>query len=235
METSPRFVVVPVDPFLAALGSIVPGSGRPSEMWVSVPDPERLPAVRTALARDPFRFAEVASSADIVASRSGDPLSQGVIWALVIAASTGLLLSVATLILVASTDLRDDRGDLADLEAQGVPPSALRWLALARTTWLAVGGSVAGILVGVSLTVLATRVLSLTADGVRPIPPLVVAFPVLPVLATVLMVVGAILGIVAWLARRTYAASTLAERRAGSARTSVPTVQVRPGPEVKGG
>jgi hypothetical protein len=236
MEPSPRFVVVPIDPFLAALGSVVPGSGRPSEMWVSVPDPERVPAVRAALARDPFRFAEVASAADVVASRSGDPLSQGVIWALVIAAATGLLLSVATLILVAAADLRDDRGDLADLEAQGVPPSALRWLALARTTWLAIGGSVAGILVGVTLTVLATAVLSLTADGVRPIPPLVVSFPLVPILVTVLLVVGVILGIVAWLARRTYAASTLAERRAGSARAALATVRpVRPDAEAKGG
>ena len=182
-----------------------PGLGRPSEMWVAVPDPDACRAVRAALARDPFRFAEVASAADLVASRSGDPLSQGVIWALVIAAATGLLLSVATLILVAAADLRDDRGDLADLEAQGVAPSALRWLALARTAWLAIGGSVAGILVGVTLTVLATAVLSLTADGVRPIPPLVVSIPLVPILVTVLLVVGVILGMVAWLARRTYA------------------------------
>jgi hypothetical protein len=41
VDPDPRFVIVPLDPFINALASAVPGSGRPSEMWLSVPDPTR--------------------------------------------------------------------------------------------------------------------------------------------------------------------------------------------------
>ena len=137
VAANPRFVIVPLDPWLIALAEAVPTAGRPSEMWITAPSPERLAAVRSALAEPPFRFAVVTSRADEVALRAGDPLSRAIVWALIVAAVAGLILSVGGLLLGAATDLRDERGELADLEAQGVPPSSLRWHALARTAWLA--------------------------------------------------------------------------------------------------
>jgi hypothetical protein len=216
MDADPRFVVVPIEPYLVALSSVVPGSGRPSEMWIAVDDPGRLGEVRSALAADPFRFATVTSRADLVEARAGDPLSQGIIWALVIAAITGLILSVASVILGAVTDLRDERGELADLETQGIAPATLRRLVVARAAWLAVGGAIAGLIVGIGLTILATGLLALTADGEPPIPPLVLAIPVLPTFAVVGAVVAVILGVVAWLARRTYGSASLGEGRSGA-------------------
>ena len=218
----PRFVVVPLDPFLGTLAAAVPGAGRPSEMWISAPTPDRLAEVRTALGGPPFRFAEVTSRADLVETRAGDPLSQAIVWALVVAALAGLGLSIGGLLLGTVTDLRDERGELADLEAQGVPPSSLRWHALARTAWLAIGGAVGGLAVGVLLAFVVTGALAIDASGAAPIPPLVVVLPLLPIVAVTAVTLGIVLGGVAWLARRSYGRPTLGEGRTRSGRSTRP-------------
>ena len=71
-------------------------------------------------------------------------------------------------------DLRDDRGELADLEAQGATPSA----PASRSSRLGPGSSPpsasrAGVVAGVVLAVLVTRVVSVTARADAPEPPLV--------------------------------------------------------------
>jgi hypothetical protein len=216
-DARPRFVIVPLDPLIVSVASAVPGSGRPSEMWISAPSAQRLADVRAALAKNPFRFAEVTARDDLVAERAGDPLSQAIVWALVVAALAGLVLSVGGLLMGALTDLRDERGELADLEAQGVRPSVLRWHALARTAWLAIGGVLAGLVAGLLLAVVITGALAIDAQGNLPIPPLVVVLPPLPIIAVVGGVLIVVLGSVALLASRTYGRATLGERRAGRA------------------
>jgi hypothetical protein len=213
VDPDPRFVIVPLDPFLVAVASAVPGSGRPSEMWLSVPDPTRQVEVRAALAKPPFRFAQVTARADLVAEQAADPLTQAIVWAQVVAALAGLALSVAALVIGAVTDLRDEKGELADLEAQGVPPSSLRWHALARSAWLVIGGSLAGLLAGLALAVVVTGALAIDAGGQLPIPPLVVVLPPVEIAAVVGGVVAIVLGAVALLAARTYGRATLGERR----------------------
>jgi hypothetical protein len=230
VAAQPRFVIVPLDPFLLSVASAIPGSGRPSEMWIAAPDPERLAEVRAALAGQPIRFSVVTARSDLVAERAGDPLSQAIVWALVVAALAGLVLSVGGLILGAVTDLRDERGELADLESQGVPPSSLRWHALARTAWLAGGGALAGLLVGTILAVVATGALALDATGGLPIPPLVIVLPPAAIAAVVLGVVAIVLVSVALLARRAYGRATLGERRAGPG-TRPRTTALRAEPE----
>jgi hypothetical protein len=214
VSARPQFAVLPFEPYMLALDAALPGVARPNEMWLDVPSPTREAEVRSALGLSPFRFPAVTSRADLVAAQSGDPLSQAIVWALIAAALAGLVLSVGGVLLGTITDLRDERGELADLEAQGLPPSTLRWHALAKTTWLTAGGVLAGILVGVALTAGVTSALAIGATGAEPIPPLAIVIPVLPLflLGTGLLVL--VLGLVAGLARRAYAARTLGERRA---------------------
>jgi hypothetical protein len=221
VDPDPRFVVVPLEPYLVALAAAVPGAGRPTEMWIGLPDLATEASVRQALADDPFRFAEVTSRSDLVVERATDPLSRAILWTLLIAALAGLTLSIGGLILGTVTDLRDERGELADLEAQGVTPSALRALAVARTALLAVGGCAAGLVVGLLLTHVVTGALAVTAEGVAPIPPLAVVIPVLPILAIVGVVLVLVVGSATLLARRAYGRATLGERRAGG-RSSQP-------------
>jgi hypothetical protein len=212
-DLSPRFVLVPLDPFLLALGSALPAGSRPTEMWLGIPDADRLPTIQAALAEPPFRFAQVTSREAHAAERSSDPLSQAIVWTLVLAAVAGLVLSVGGLILGAQTDLRDERGELADLEAQGVAPSDLRRRSIARAAWLLVGGSTAGLVVGLVLTFVVTEALSVTAEGTVPVPPLRVIFPIGPIAAVILGVATVVLAATAWLAHRTYGRATLGERR----------------------
>ena len=213
VRDAPRFVAVSIEPFLVALAAAVPGAGRPNEMWLDVPDdPSRLEAVRSALREDPFRFAQVTDRAFMIAQRNDDPLSVGILWTLVAAALAGLLLAIGGLLLGAVTDLADPRGEAADLEAQGVSPSVLRQVATTRMAVLAGAGAVAGTGVGLVLAAVVTGALSLTADGLVPIPPLVGVVP----LATVAFLVGAVVVVVltvtAGLASRAYGAATLGER-----------------------
>jgi predicted lysophospholipase L1 biosynthesis ABC-type transport system permease subunit len=234
LDARPRFVVVPLDPFLVALAAAVPGAGRPSEMWIAAPSPERLAETRAALADAPFRFAAVTAREDLVAARSGDPLSQAIVWALVVAAVAGLVLSVGGLVLGAVTDLRDERGELADLETQGVAPSALRRHVVARSAWLAIAGTTAGLVVGTLLAIVVTGSLALDAEGLPPIPPLRVVIPVLPLVGLAAALVTTVLAAVAWLAGRAYGHPTLGERRAGRDRAMRSTAWRRDAERVDG-
>ncbi len=205
VEARPRFVVVALQPWLMALNAEAPGAGRPTEMWLGTPTHDGLLRIRAGLAGSPFRFPVVTDQMALVAERTADPLSESIVWALVVAALAGLVLSVAGILLGAAADLRDETGELADLETQGVAPSTLRTHAVLRTAWLAGGGAIAGVIVGVLLAATVTAALAVTAEGTLPIPSMRVVLPMAPILAGVTLVLAAVLGAVAWLARRRYA------------------------------
>lgn len=213
VSPDPKFVVVPYEPYLLALDAALPGVARPSEMWLAMPNATRAAEVRTALGLSPFRFPAITARSDLIAAQSGDPLSQAIVWALIAAAAAGLVLSVGGVLIGAVTDLRDERGELADLEAQGISPSTLRRHALAKTAWLAGGGAIAGLVVGIALTVAVTAALAIGATGAEPIPPLAIEIPLVPILLIVGALLAVVLGLVAWIARRAYGARTLGERR----------------------
>jgi hypothetical protein len=235
VSSDPHFVVVPYDPYMVALDAALPGIARPSEMWLQVPNAARETAVRTALELTPFRFPAITARSDLIAEQSGDPLSQAIVWALIAAAAAGLVLSVGGVLLGAVTDLRDERGELADLEAQGISPGTLRRHALAKTSWLAGGGAVAGLLVGIALTVAVTSALAIGATGVEPIPPLAIVVPIWPILAIVIGLFVLVLGLVGWLARGAYGARTLGERRGDPGETVGGSPAWRPEPGARDG
>lgn len=212
VEPTPRFVVVPLDPWLVAVATAIPGAGRPNEMWLDIPDdPARRAAVRGALADDPFRFAQVIDREARIAADRDDPLRIGIIWTLIAAAAAGLALALGGLLLGTATDLADRRGEAADLEAQGVAPSILRGLATTRTAVLVSVGAVAGMAVGVLLSAVVIGALPLTADGLVPIPPLVASVSVPAVLALVGGLIGGVVIVASGMARRTYGRRSLAD------------------------
>ena len=191
-------------------------------MWLATGSAARTAEVRAALAADPFRFATITDRAALVAERANDPLSQSVAWALVMAGLAGLVLSILGVILGAATDLRDERGELADLETQGVPPSGLEALVIARTAWLVIGGAIAGLAVGVVMTAVVTSALAVTAEGALPIPPFRVVVPILPIVGGVIVIATFVMVLVATLARRAYRGTT-----AGGGRRPRPRVPAR--------
>ncbi len=170
--TSGDALVADRDALATAVDTRAPGAAPVSEVWLDVADGEQ-EQVEAALARRPFAVLEKRSRAALEADARRDPLGHGTLLALGAAALAALALAVWGLALAIRSDLRDDRGDLVDLEAQGATPTLLRRVVTTRATLVAVVGVLAGIVGGVLLARLVTRVVSVTARASAPEPPLV--------------------------------------------------------------
>jgi hypothetical protein len=167
------------DAVLADLGALstaidaqAPGVGRASELWLDV-DGARRDEAEAALSHRPFAALSTSWRDRMEADARRDPLGHGTLLALAAAAVAALVLAVAGLVLAVRADLRDDRGELADLEAQGATPGLLRKVVGTRAALVAAVGVAAGIVAGAALALLVTRVVSVTARADAPEPPLV--------------------------------------------------------------
>lgn len=158
-----------------AVNTQVPGAGRTNEIWLDVPRGETA-TVGKALSRPPFRGVEAVSRAALLEEARDDPLGHGTLLALDSAAVAALLLAALGLALTVLSDLRDDRGDLYDLEAQGAEPSLLRRIVRVRALVVGVAGVLAGAVAGALLALLVTRVVSVTARAAPPGLPLQTSF-----------------------------------------------------------
>jgi len=158
-----------------AVNTQVPGAGETNELWLDVP-PGGTAAAMAALARPPFRGVEAVSRSALLAEARNDPLGHGTLLALDSAAVAALILAALGLALTVLTDLRDDRGDLYDLESQGVEPSLLRRIVRVRALVVGISGALAGALAGALLALLVTRVVSVTARATTSDLPLQTSF-----------------------------------------------------------
>lgn len=165
-----------------AISAAAPGAARENEVWLEVSD-ERLPAVADAFARPPLEVLTVVTRADLEDDARRDPLAYGTLLALGAAALLALALAAVGLALSVRSDLRDERSELYELEAQGASPSLLRGVLRSRAIALSIAGLLAGAVTGTVLVTLVTKVVSVTARG---------GFAEPPLAATVdLLVVGA--------------------------------------------
>jgi len=71
------------------------------------------------------------------------------------------------------SDARDERGELFDLEAQGVAPGTLRNQLRLRSVVLLAFGIAGGLALGLVLSRLVVSVVSVSAETTTPVPPLV--------------------------------------------------------------
>jgi ABC-type antimicrobial peptide transport system permease subunit len=156
-------IVIADEPTLAtALGASAPGSGTPNEVWVdAAAGHER--AVSDTLRKPPFDSLEVSAHDALLADLRSEPLARGTLLTLAAAALAALGLALVGLVLLVVTDVRDERGELFDLEAQGAPPALLRRHLRLRTAFAAVFGLLGGITAGVALAALVVSLVTLTA------------------------------------------------------------------------
>ena len=110
-----------------------------------------------------------------------------------------------------AADLRDERGDLADLEEQGVSPAALQRLIIARPVSIATVALALGLALGSGLLGLATGTLTATPDGRAVVPPVLVVLPLAGLVAIVVVVVVTLVSVIGLVARRQYAGGLLRE------------------------
>jgi ABC-type lipoprotein release transport system permease subunit len=79
------------------------------------------------------------------------------------------------LLLTVVGDLREERGSLQDLEAQGATPADLRRHVLLRAAVVGVLGLAGGVAAGAIVGALVVAVVSVTAGAENPLPPLALA------------------------------------------------------------
>jgi FtsX-like permease family len=154
-----------------ALTADAPGSGAPDEVWVNAPKgaAQRLEA---ELSHPPFDALAVTFHRRVLADLRSEPLARGTLITLGAGAAAALVLALAGLLLGVMSDLRDERGELFDLEAQGAEPATLRRHLRLRAGLVALCGLVGGLVLGGLLTALIVALVTLTAGAGRAEPPL---------------------------------------------------------------
>ena len=113
------FVLADREALSTALNADAPGSAVIDEIWLkssSASDETRMKAV---LSRPAFAGLETSFRGDLRAALDREPVARASILALLVSAVVGFVLALAGLALALSTDIRDERAELFDLEAQG--------------------------------------------------------------------------------------------------------------------
>jgi hypothetical protein len=200
-------VVGDADALAGAVNLERPGAARLNEVWLRLRDAERTGMVDRALAAKPFNVLAVDSRRALEADAGRDPIAHGTLLALAVAAAVALGLALAGILLTVLGDLRDERGELFDLEAQGAAPSLLRRLVRTRAFTVAAAGLVAGALTGVALAAVVTDLVGLTARATAAEPPLVLEVDVLVVLGAAALYVLAAAALVVLATRRSFSAA----------------------------
>ena len=165
-------VVGDVDALAALLNTARPGAARPNELWVGAASAGAAAAVARELRTPPLHVLETVSRAELEREAARDPLAYGTLLALVTAALVALVLGLVGLLLTVRGDVRDERGELFDLEAQGAAPALLRRVVRLRAVAVGAAGVPLGILAGLALAPLVTELVSATARVEDHAPPL---------------------------------------------------------------
>ena len=170
-------IVVDEAPLLLAINAFDPGQGIPNEALLATPDDTATARAVAALGTDPFPKLVLVSRPALEARATSDPFAVGLSATLLVGAIAGLVLALAGMLLAAVAELRDERGELADLEEQGLRPASLRRLTTVRALLLVVLALLAGTGLGLALTWFTTLALAVGLTEAEPIPPLAVVVP----------------------------------------------------------
>jgi hypothetical protein len=185
-----RFPSIVGDAVVADLGQAAtrldtrsPGLGTTDELWLNSDRRPNTPEVT------------VTSHADELARQQADPLARGALLTLAGTAAVALLLALLGLLLSVVGDVRDERGELFDLEAQGASPATIRAHLRLRAALVAGFGIVGGAILGAILSALVISLVSVTASAERPEPPLRLSLdaPLLLAAALAYIVIAALL------------------------------------------
>lgn len=165
-------VVGDVGALSVALNMVRPGAARVDEAWIGLGDERSRADVERVLAAPPLHVLDVRSRRALEADGARDPLAHGTLLALAAAALVALGLALAGIVLTVLGDLRDERGEFFDLEAEGAPPRLLRRVVRLRALAVVAAGLAGGAVTGVLLGGIVTDLVGLTARVARAEPPL---------------------------------------------------------------
>jgi hypothetical protein len=167
------FAIADRDLLGTALDAANPGAGTANEIWIEAATSDWRTSVAGRLRRPPFDVLAVTEHDRVEESLRDDPLARAAGLMLFGAAIVAVVLAFLGLALAAVSELRDERGELVDLEAQGLGPARLRRylrLRAAAVVGLGLAGAAA---LGLALSSLVLSVVLVTANATEPMPPLV--------------------------------------------------------------
>jgi hypothetical protein len=160
-------VVADLPTWLVAANTVEPGTTTASELWLDAP-----PAAARRLAQRPFSLLDVASQRATASALRSDPLARGSLALLLVTGIVAAMLAAVGLLLTVVGDLRDESGELFDLEAQGATPRDLRRHLLLRAAIVGALGVGGGIAAGAIVSALVVSVVTVTAGAGIALPPL---------------------------------------------------------------
>jgi hypothetical protein len=172
LQPDEPFAIAEESRLATALDADASGTGRPNELWLSAPA-RSLSKVESALARPPFAALTRTSRQAILSSLEADPTAHAIEDTLGIAALLSLALAAIGFWVTLLSDLRDERGNFFDLEAQGVSPETLRRHVRIRAASLLIFGVAGGLVLGFVLARLVVSLIQVSAETGAPQPPLV--------------------------------------------------------------
>ena len=183
--------------WFAAANTQEPGSAVPGEIWLD----SLRPGATKRLAAAPFAALDATSQRAVYDGLRTDPLAQGTLDILLVTAVVGLVLAAIGVILGIVGDMRDESGELFDLEAQGAAPADIRRHLRLRALAVAGVGILGGLVAGLIVGALVVAVVTVTAGAGTPLPPLARVFD-WPAILVALVAVSAGAALGAWVATR---------------------------------
>jgi hypothetical protein len=167
-----EFVVADRTALATALNAVAPGSAVVHEVWLEGSSGHRAQQLASAVGRPPLVGVQATFQSAVAARLRDDPLAQAVLRTLAALGIVGSVLALAGLGLTLAADLRDELGELSDLEAQGAGPATLRRHVRLRSSGVLALGVLGGVALAVVLSVLVAGIVQVTANGGLPEPPL---------------------------------------------------------------
>jgi ABC-type antimicrobial peptide transport system permease subunit len=154
-----------------------------NEVWLGAADGPERNRLAATLARPPYDVLRSESRVELERSLRDDPLARGTLLTLLAAALVALGLALVGVLLGVLSDVRDERGELDDLEAQGARPATLRRVVRLRSLVVVAAGLLGGLATAALLGFLVVDLVTVTADARAIELPLrtAVAWPVLAV------------------------------------------------------
>jgi len=165
------FAVADQDTLLTTLSAADPGAGRPNELWIEA-SPSARAGLASRLSRAPFNTLAVTDQHELEQRLSVNPIAHAAHLMLVVAALVSALLAFLGLALGVLAELRDEHGELHDLETQGVRPSQLRRQIRVRAAVLVLLGVAGAGALAAALSVIVIDIVAVAAIAGRPEPPI---------------------------------------------------------------
>ena len=188
------FVVADESLLARRLDSREPGTGAVTELWLSAPAGGSA-ALSRALAGPPYDRLTVTEQAVVQARLAGDPLARGAASLLVVSALLSVAVAVLAVVLLVVADRRDEADELYAWESDGVAPRTLRRSLFVRAVAVVGLALPAGVALGLLLGGATSAIVTVTAVGTAPQPPL--ALSVGPVWVAAVLGTGLVLSLAA--------------------------------------